>query len=379
MNLPGSQLFAPRSRAFTLVELVVAAGITVLIAGFVAAIIASVSKTWGRSTGRLGADAQARVVLDQLQLDLEAALFRDDGNVWLAVDILNNANGNSGTPWRNADRNPKPTGGVSLDMTATRAELVPSDRGKFEQTRYSTAGAWLRFFTSNRSVANANGAATSLSAPVAVSYQIVRRLTSSNPANTTNTAYLLHRAEARPATANNRIGVLEAGYTITTANYTTSSASNNSGAQTGDPRTIQVVTTNARNFDSVIADNVVDFGVRAYVRDTTQPGGLRLIFPATATGALSNSATSRLRGTLPPAMPSDQWGTAQPFPDVVDVMVRILTDEGAAQLANIEKNQTPALLVPPKYNNNAQQWWWGVVMENSRVYTRRIVINARSS
>ena len=59
--------------------------------------------------------------------------------------------------------------------------------------------------------------------------------------------------------------------------------------------------------------------------------------------------------------------------------VRILTFAGAAPLPNTQINHTPALLVPPKYNNNAQQWWWGVVTENSRVYTRRIVINARSS
>lgn len=363
---------------FTLVELLVAAGITVLIAGFIATIVRNVSITWTRAGNRLGTDAQARLVLDQLQLDLQGALFRDDGNVWLAADVIN-TNGNPGTPWQSAPRNPKPTGGLSLDLTATRADLAPADRGKFEQTRYGTAGVWLRFFTSNRPVTNAAGVVTTPSAPVAVSYQIVRRFTSTNPANTTSMAYLLHRAEARPATANSRIGVLEAGYSITTANYTTSSSGANNGSQTGDPRTIQVVTTNARNLDSVIADNVIDFGVRAYVRDVNAPGGLRLVFPATSTGTVSNAQTARLRSTLPADTPPAQWGTAQPFPDVVDVMVRILTDEGAALIANLEKVQTPALTVPVKYNSNAQQWWWGVAQENSRVYTRRIVLRGRSS
>jgi hypothetical protein len=63
---------------------------------------------------------------------------------------------------------------------------------------------------------------------------------------------------------------------------------------------------------------------------------------------------------------------------VIDVMLRVLTDEGAAQIANVEKNQTPALVVPIKYNGNAQAWWWGVATENSRVFTRRIVLNAKS-
>jgi hypothetical protein len=65
------------------------------------------------------------------------------------------------------------------------------------------------------------------------------------------------------------------------------------------------------------------------------------------------------------------------MPDVVDVMVRILTDEGSALISNLERVQTPALTIPAKYNNNAQEWWWGVAQENSRVYTRRIVLNAK--
>jgi hypothetical protein len=40
----------------------------------------------------------------------------------------------------------------------------------------------------------------------------------------------------------------------------------------------------------------------------------------------------------------------------------------------LEKVQTPALAVPQRYNGNAQLWWWGVAAENSRVYTRRIVL-----
>ena len=358
-----------RLHGFTLVELLVAAGITVLIAGFIAAIVRNVSTTWTRAGNRLGTDAQARLILDQIQLDLQGAMYRDDGNVWFAADVLSGANGNPGTPWQAAQRNPKPTGALSLAMTTPN----------MADARFGIAGVWLRFFTTSRGTNTASQLGT-VSAPVAVGYQIVRRFTSTNPANTTSTAYLLHRVETRPTTVNSRPGVLESGYDLA-ANpgpYTTG-GTNNNGAQTGDPRSIQVVTTNQRNLDSVIADNVIDFGVRAYVRDTAVPGGLRLVFPATATGALSNSATARLRATLPSGLPPDQWGTGQPFPDVVDVMVRILTDEGAALIANMERNQTPALTVPQKYNNNAQQWWWGVAQENSRVYTRRIVVNAKST
>jgi prepilin-type N-terminal cleavage/methylation domain-containing protein len=371
----GSRAGRWRSRSgFTLIELLVAAGITALLAGVIAVIVRNVSIVWTRTGNRLGTDAQARIVLDQLQVDLQGALFRDDGNVWMAVDLLNASNGGATGLWQIAARNPKPVGGLSLDIPATRADLIPTERGKLENARFGTAGVWLRFFTTSRGTNTAATPAT-ISAPVAVGYQIIRRFTATNPANT-NTAYLLHRAETRPATVNNRPGVLESGYNITSAAYTTSTSGTNNGATTGDPRSIQVPGA-IRNLDSVIADNVIDFGVRCYVRDAELPGGLRLIFPANANGALTNSPQplrAQLPSNTPPTAPN--YNARFLRPDVVDVMLRILTEEGAALIANMERNQTPALTVPQKYNSNVQQWWWGVAQENSRVYTRRIVLNA---
>ena len=123
----------------------------------------------------------------------------------------------------------------------------------------------------------------------------------------------------------------------------------------------------------MIGDNVIDFGIRAYARDPAAPGGLRLLFPATGAGALSNTPAA-LQSRLPPGTPATASTYNRIFPEVIDVMVRILTDAGAEQIANLEKVQTPALAVPQRYNGNAQLWWWGVAAENSRVYTRRIVL-----
>ena len=355
--------------AFTVVELLVAAGITALLAGFIAVIVQNVSGVWTRSGNRLGTDAQARLVLDQLQLDLQGALFRDDGNVWLAADVLNTT-GNSGL-WQAAARNPKPTTNLSLRLT--EPDLA--------NARFGVAGVWLRFFTTSRGT-NTAGTPTSISAPAAVSYQLIRRFTATNPANS-STGYLLHRTEARPAATGTgtalRPGVLESGYTITDAAYSGNSiTSNNNGTNVADPRAIRTPG-GPRILDAVIADNVVDFGVRCYVRDASVPGGLRLIFPASASGSLSNATNTPLRGRLPSGTPTTapDYNHLALFPDVIDVMVRILTDRGAQLLASVENVQTPALPVPAKYNNNVQEWWWGVVQENSRVYTRRIVVNAR--
>src|SRR5690606_18161501 len=66
---PGVRRRSGRS-GFTLIELLVAAGITAVLAGFIAVMVRNVSVIWSRSSQRLATDAQARVVLDQLQLDL---------------------------------------------------------------------------------------------------------------------------------------------------------------------------------------------------------------------------------------------------------------------------------------------------------------------
>lgn len=347
-------------RAFTLLELLVAAVITAVLAGFIVVIVSNVSGFWTRTAGKLSTEAQARLVLDQLTQDLSSAHYRDDGNFWLAADVLG-ATSTSGL-WQPATANAKPAGGVSLAMTAP----------KLADTRFNTAGVWLRFFTTKRGN-NLAADATSFSAPVAVGYQIIRRFSAPSALNT-RTAYVLHRAEARPATAGGRPGVLESGYNITAAAYTTSTAGTNNGATTGDPRSIQVPGSRS-NFSSVIADNVIDFGVRAYVRDPSQASGLRLVFPAgNETGTPSNSANARLRAQLPATTVTDSTNYNFVMPEVVDVMVRILTDEGARLIGTFEQANSP-LLLPAGVN--AQQYWWQLATAHSQVFTRRIVINAK--
>ena len=357
-------------KAFTLLELLVAAAITALIAGFLATIVSNVGGLWSQTSGRLSTEAQGRLVLDRLSLDLSSARFQDDGNVWLAANFVN-ASSNSGI-WVTAltANNQKPNNATSFVMGSAN---IGDDR-------FALAGVWLRFFTTSRG-SNTAATPTTISAPVAVGYQIIRRYSAVTATNL-NTGYYLHRAEARPAATTgtaSRIGVLESGYNITSAAYTTSTATNNNGSVAGDPRTIQTPGT-ARVFDAVIAENVIDLGVRAYVHDATVAGGLRAIFPVGSDGKIASANTAtRLRSTMPATTPADVLTTAnaQPMPDVVDVMVRILTDEGARLIAAYEANPaTPASTALPT-GVNAQQYWWLIATSHSQVYTRRIVLHAQ--
>ena len=357
-----SRRFAPRTtekrRAFTLLELLVAATITALLAGFLAVVVGDVAGFWTRTSGRLTTEAQARIVLDQLTLDLQSAHFEDDGNTWLAATVQN-APGIIPN-WSSTGQNParsKPVTPAVLSLNMVAPTLAD------DANRFGVAGTWLRFFTTARGT-NQAPFVVNASAPVAVSYQIVRRVASTSLNAAAKRRYLLHRSQVRPAASGTSIGTLEAGFNITAAPYTTA-GTGNTGA-TGDPRTVRAPT-----LDSVIADNVIDFGVRFFVRDAAASSGLRLVFPANNNGDLTNTTLSYLAN-----VPSGGNGTtsfANRMPDVVDVSVRILTDQGA-DLINGYEAIAQTVFAPPGVT--PQAYWWDLARANSRVFTRRIVLRA---
>ncbi len=332
-------------RGFTLIEVLVAVGITAVIATFMVSIATNVFGFWGRTSGRLSAEAQARFVLDQVTLDLQSALYRDDGAAWLAATILANTN-NTGL-WNTTAATP-----AALKPVNSAGSLQGTAVGDLTQARFGQAGTWLRFFTVKR---GSNAALATASAPVAVGYQIVRRANSGNEARSTDRRYFLHRSEVRPTNASTtRRGTLETGFDILATAY----APTSNTAQVNDPAEIRYPTIN-----SVIGENVVDFGVRFYVRDTSTTDGLRRVFPATNT-TLSYAARS----------PSSLPDATDPMPDVADVMVRVLTDEGARVLAGYEAS--PQKITAPQ-GVTVQAYWWQLAIANSQVFTRRIVLNGK--
>jgi hypothetical protein len=100
---------------------------------------------------------------------------------------------------------------------------------------------------------------------------------------------------------------------------------------------------------------VVDFGCWLYVRNPDRT--LWRIYPG-ATGDSSHEAIG------------NSTATDTRYPAVADVLLRILTEEGATLLEAIEAGRVPR---PPNYGTDAE-WWWAVVEANSRVFTRRIEI-----
>ncbi len=108
---------------------------------------------------------------------------------------------------------------------------------------------------------------------------------------------------------------------------------------------------------------------------------MRLIFPADSNGKLSELDTDHLATGLPPEDDSDddsaegessssdeQVYFSTRFPDVVDVMVRVLTVAGAEAIRAFEEGDTPR---SSEFSSDAE-YWWHLAERHSYVFVRRI-------
>jgi type II secretory pathway pseudopilin PulG len=350
------RIASARLRAFTLLELLVALGLTALVVGLTLAVSERMLAAWSRQSDLIGCRAVARAIFDQLTRDLQSVRWGDDGRVWLAATILDGSD-NSGI-WKTAPRE-KPRGSAAGSLRLGAPEL--------RDDRFGQAGTWLRFFASGRgAVDDASSASdeTALSMPVAVAYQIIRHRVEGG-GNVGESRYLLYRTEVRPAAWAGRPGTMEAGFDFnpdeSSSGYTRASPPND-GTQEGDPFAIS----RPDNLAGVLAENVVDFGVRCYRR--TEGGGLAVAFPVAGHDVFHFAKAG------PSAASHDL--SEEMFPAAIEVMMRVLTDEGVRRVAAMESASGPDIQRPARYRDDAE-WWWAVVEANSRVFTCWITLPGR--
>lgn len=365
-------------RAFTIIELLVALSVTALMVALMLTIVTNVLSGWNRSTGTLTAGNQARLLLDQIAADLQGAIIKRDGNTWLVATIQRDqttASGDTGLDtsdiflprWNPvAPVTYKPRGANSFDPAAIRTSgnfslnVNASNRGKLEQVRFGQTGVWLRFFSSPP---DSNTGIADLTAPQAISYQMTRAHAGGNlAARTTPISYYLFRSVV---TGQNTFA---AGYDLAaSAAYNTAVGTDGVAGTVRQP-----------NAAHLIANDVIDFGVRVFERDAT--GALYEAFPVRRTSAgviigappisapISYVATSN-------ATPSylGFGGTAAAttggIPVVVEVMVRILTPEGVRTIQAYEEK-------PTSFGGASDAKWWELADANSKVYVRRVEIRS---
>jgi prepilin-type N-terminal cleavage/methylation domain-containing protein len=325
-----------QKRGFTILELLVAAVVTLVLAGIMLSVSVGALELWRKSQGNFTTATEAMVALDYLERDLQSALYREDGGTWLAVAVGNSLGALANRGWLLVDAvRYKP---ATMESLRLLPEPDANSQRQIRDARFGMTGAWLRL------VAPTAESANELALPRVIAYQIARRpvrgaIDAINPAVARYTLY-------RSAITN--LNTFNLGYDVVAGVY--GSTGNNPGVQ----RAASTVA-NPNSLD-VLASNVIDFGIWLYVR---QPDGtLRVIFPINA-GDQSHEVIGQ------PGLPDEQL-----MPDVADVMVRVLSEDGAALIGAIETGLSSR---PPEHATDGV-WWWAVAEAHSQVWTRRIEI-----
>jgi prepilin-type N-terminal cleavage/methylation domain-containing protein len=368
-------------KGFTLVELMVAIGVTALLVSLMLTITINVMGGWNKSSGSLTSGNQARLVLDMIARDLQGVVIKRDNNVWFAATLQDTQSTNGGDTGMTNDvvwSAVKTSSSLSIDPASTSTSFVIPDLvgsnpiPALEDYRFKQGGTWLRFFTSitDTNTADTSGGSTTdshVSAPRAVAYQIIRA-----PVvfGSSEYRYQLFRSEVSSENS------FAAGYDLFAAAY-------NSIAQVTETTVSTTIKgagiirrpeTAANDRRLVIANNVIDFGVRVFTRNSssvavsgTAPGAL---FPTPSFPAVGfkGFAATTLDTAAPATPPQSDTALAtgdfvKDIPAVVEVFMRVLTDEGVMQIDNLE-------------NGRITGAWWDIALKNSKVFTRRIELNS---
>lgn len=358
-----------RTRAFTLVELLVAIGVSVLLVTLSLTITVNLLKSWNQSQGALATNASARRAFEQLELDLASLFQRADGQVWLAATVQRDQTGFGDAFAHESDpeKTDKAAWGAPGEgkprAAADSHRIVATPAGTdLDSSRFGHAGVWLRFF-STRGSPDDGGDGLHV-----VSYQIIRRTlkkTSATP------GYHLCRGHGKAwADADDPKDLGPGGYDLFAPGYNAYRDVN--GA-------LKVPGHRATDRKKLVADGVIDFGVRILAPDTT--GLFVEVFPVNRLAGSSSApaalpytvALTSSAGRLPPDTPAanpyrDQIGPpgriAYVFPGKLrfELMLRILTPEGLRLVQAYEED-------PSRFPGRD---WWEIAEAHSRVYRRGI-------
>ncbi len=351
------------SKGFTILELLVAVSVTAILAGMLLNITSQVVRTQTQASGDLETNQIAHFILDRIQEDLQCAVYKNDGNVWLAASLLEDKD-NSGE-WIEAAVGKPDNESLRIipsDWSNGPNDAIAQANNQLDimDSRFGVGGTFLRFFTQAPELDNDiqnNGGAR------AISYQIIRYgLTSSS---TSRARYQLFRSDV------SSIETFQAGYNLHPSSNSYRQGSNGMRKPSNINNPI-FDSPNGPSTDFSLSANIIDFGIRAFLieKNSFATGNLFQIFPDTnaSTGGGSPPyeyfATSNID-----YQQSGKHSKHYAFPDVIDVMIRVLTSEGASAISAFEEG-----LIPTPKGFTPEEYWWEIAEKNSEVYTRRIKV-----
>jgi hypothetical protein len=141
------------------------------------------------------------------------------------------------------------------------------------------------------------------------------------------------------------------GYDLLAPAYNTAAG----GGNIGDAGTIR-----RPRRDLLLANEVIDFGIRFFRTDPRNGGARELLFPTGNANRGFAATTDTSARPLSPAVPAGEMSHG--FPTEAELFVRVLTEEGARQIEALEAGR----LVGPS--------WWEIASAHSVVLTRRVVL-----
>lgn len=349
-----------------MLELLVAVAVTAILATMLLTITRQVVVTHGQTSGNLETNQIANFVLDRIQEDLHCALYRNDGGAWMAATISKDTS-TSGS-WKTASSSKPTDESISIRLFPDDWDDGPTDgytdakkQLHLQDCRFGVAGTWFRFFTQSPEL---DPDASVSSSVRAVSYQIVRHGLTGTPKSTPR--YQLFRTDVSAKET------FEAGYDLhpSKGKYLAGANDRRQPGNVVNPIFTDEAGKPATDFS--LAANIIDFGIRAYIIEPTSSGKkyLRQIFPDV--NATSGSGKYEYLATSNPAYRTNASSPlAQAFPEVIDLMVRVLTIQGASAISSFEDG-----LVTAPDGVSDDEYWWQLAEENSQVYIRRVRILA---
>lgn len=312
-------------RGYTLIEVLLSTAIGVALILLLAHAAIDTAENNRRLAAELDRSARARLTLDLLANDLQSIILRRDNNNWLAIDILSDTRNT--THWQSAagEKPAKSSLILQPDADTTSGMINPADY------RFGVAGAWLRFITTAEDRSLFSGGKSVPGDVNAIAYQIIRRPLPSLSAlsdgtNAGNAGYQLHRSIVRAD------ATFDEGYAV--ENY-------KGASDLGKPGEIK-----SPRLDSVVCDQVIDMGV--------------LLYQINERGKLVQGFPERDPSLPPLESPLQYRAPRDGVPTCLEVIVRIMSIQGAHKLRQIEQNHAS----PEK--------WWRLADRESRVYSRTI-------
>lgn len=295
-----------QKNGFTLLELMVATVIAVLVISLMLQIVSAILSQADRSMGQLSRDSELQSAFTQIESDLQTLFWVNGMTGFINMKMPDDGWGDEG--WDSVPNDCKPSV-QSISMSA-------SINSSMIDERWGKQGVLMEMMVNNPRKGSEDPGGV-----YAVSYQIKRKRSQREGRFP---RYYLMRSEVSAGVT------FHEGYRFDGNGFEQGNYDEHAVWAAGVIR--------HPNQHHILASHIIDFGVRAYARSRTNHDW-ELLFP--------------VNGSHVPNVK----------PELMVVMLRVLSDKGAEMIENVEQNRI-------------DQEWWEIAEQYSTVLTRKVLLTS---